>query len=186
MGVQGNIWDLRGAEREGGSSRLGSCCVLGRGLAWGRAGQREEDSSAWRSFCRLRLGLGDVEEPGGERGLLDLSGGCWAEEVLQGDEEDKRCIEYRLLLAFSSLLLRCGPAGSWGDISLPSPPAPFCCSPEGISAQSLAALNAPCVVCADQMLHPRSLPDRHGRAALGQLSCNPAAGTRDHPEGLTR
>lgn len=39
---------------------------------------------------------------GGER-AAGSEWGCWGEEDLLRDEEDKKCIEYRLLLSFSSL-----------------------------------------------------------------------------------
>ena len=92
---------------QGGSSLLGSCCVLGRGLAWGRAGLREEGGSAWRSEKLLRVaawerGWGTWKSLGGE-GAAGSEWGCWGEEALLRDEEDKKCIEYRLLFSFSFL-----------------------------------------------------------------------------------
>lgn len=66
---------------EGESSLLGSCCVLGTGFAWGRAGLQEQDGSAQRSEKCVGWGLGqelgDVEESGGRKG-------CWIRVGLLG------------------------------------------------------------------------------------------------------
>lgn len=54
----------------------------------------------------------------------------------------------------------------------PSPPSFL--QPEGLSAQSLAALNAPCVVCAHQMLHLR-------RCCQTPRGCDPSAAPTQSP-----
>lgn len=63
---------------EGGSSLLGSGCLLGRSLTWGRAGLGKEDGSAQRSFCELGLGkgVGGHRRAPGKEGLLDQRRVC--------------------------------------------------------------------------------------------------------------
>lgn len=94
-GREGIIWDLQGAEAEGGSSLLGSCCVR-KGFGCSRASKK------------LLLQVGAQERVRGRRRVwaqgegLGGEGAAGSEEALQR-KEDKKCIEYRLLLSFSSL-----------------------------------------------------------------------------------
>lgn len=125
--------------------------------------------------------------PEGQEAVAEISGsgegwGAWESTARGGEEgaagsergvqrqEDKRCIESRLLLPFSPVQLCPSPAGSWGGTR---PLTPLLPAAPGAPAQSLAALNAPCVVCARQMLHPCCCQSPGG--------CDPAAAPTQSP-----
>lgn len=73
----------------GGELGCGSRMALPRGVRSVRVGAWDRGWGTWKSL-------------GGE-GAAGSEWGRWGEEDLLRDEEDKKCIEYRLLLSFSSL-----------------------------------------------------------------------------------
>lgn len=142
---------------------------MGRGLAGGRDGLWEEDGSARRSkklSLKFRAQERDRERGrarrGGEKGLLAQSGVCRGRRT-SASLSAGSCF----LSAPSSSAPAQLAAGGTRPLTPLLPAAP------GAPAQSLAALNAPCVVCAHQMLHPRCCQSPRG--------CDPAAAPTQRP-----